>query len=90
MGLSYQGMTLRNTGTYPGYPIEKYWCPRRALFRLGVGPIRRAVTQQRLACLMKSRHPKDILVNFLNWSLHFSETLSDGRVIDEGETDAST
>lgn len=61
--------------------IERYSRPRRALFRIGMGPGRKAMTQRRLANLIKSCCPKVVVTNFLNWSLQFSEILNDSGAV---------
>jgi glycosyltransferase involved in cell wall biosynthesis len=74
--IATSGHSSSRYGLVPVYSLEQYSRPRRALFRLGVGPDREAVTQCRLANLLQLHRPKVVVTNFLNWSLQFSETLN--------------
>ena len=76
-GIVVSGCDFSHYGDIPVDSIERYWRPRRALFRIGLGPNRRAVTQRRLANLIESRRPKVVITNFLDWSIQFSEVLND-------------
>lgn len=76
-GIVVSGYESSHYRDIPVYSVARYWRPRRALFRVGIGPNREAATQHRLTNLIKLHRPKVVLTNFLGWSLQFSEALND-------------